>query len=215
MGDQPTASLRERKKTEVRQRIVGAANRLFAERGYDAVTLDEIAADCLVSKRTVTRYFATKEALALAQEYDLLEEFRTALTARDLDAVSCWRECNVRAAELIGTPEARQRMRNVLVHPGLFGEFLRVSAIYQEVLAAAIDQEQSGADPLGAQLIATMLVWGTSIAFRQWITGEEPFDVSAQQEIMDRVIAAFGRPADSPAKSDPRPKVAPPQRRKP
>lgn len=57
------ASRREKKKHETRQRIVETAIRLFAERGFDNVTIDQIAADADVGKGTIYNYFATKETI--------------------------------------------------------------------------------------------------------------------------------------------------------
>ena len=75
--------LRESKKRETRQRISDVATRLFFARGFDAVTLDEIAAAAKVSKMTVLNYFARKEELLLDREDDLkLAAFRHALRAR-------------------------------------------------------------------------------------------------------------------------------------
>ncbi|WP_310728735.1 TetR family transcriptional regulator [Streptomyces sp. N2A] len=59
------AGLRERKKAQTRQRIAAVAWRLFAERGFEAVTVNEIAEAAEVAKATLFAYFPTKESLAL------------------------------------------------------------------------------------------------------------------------------------------------------
>ncbi len=59
------AGLRERKKEQTRQRIAAVALRLFTERGYDAVTVNEIADAAEVAKATLFSYFPTKESLVL------------------------------------------------------------------------------------------------------------------------------------------------------
>ncbi len=75
--------LRESKKRETRQRISNVATKLFIAKGFDAVTLDEIAAASEVSKMTVFNYFARKEDLMLDREDDLrLQPFRDAIRER-------------------------------------------------------------------------------------------------------------------------------------
>ncbi|MFD8547589.1 TetR/AcrR family transcriptional regulator [Streptomyces sp. NPDC059649] len=59
------AGLRERKKERTRQRIAAVAWQLFAERGFEAVTVNEIAEAAEVAKATLFAYFPTKESLAL------------------------------------------------------------------------------------------------------------------------------------------------------
>ncbi|MFF0312620.1 TetR family transcriptional regulator [Streptosporangium sp. NPDC004379] len=59
------AGLRERKKEQTCRRITAAAMRLFAERGFEAVTVNEIAEAAEVAKATLFAYFPTKESLVL------------------------------------------------------------------------------------------------------------------------------------------------------
>jgi AcrR family transcriptional regulator len=67
--------LRERKKQQTRQAIAAAAFELFAEHGFDAVTVAGVARRADVSEATVFNYFPTKEDLI----YGPLEEFEAAL----------------------------------------------------------------------------------------------------------------------------------------
>lgn len=59
-------SLRDRQRAQIRADIRRAAFRLFVERGYDAVTTEEIATAAGVSPRTFFRHVPTKEELLLA-----------------------------------------------------------------------------------------------------------------------------------------------------
>lgn len=61
-----TESLRDRQRAQIRADIRRAAFRLFVERGYDAVTTEEIAAAAGVSARTLFRHVPAKEELLLA-----------------------------------------------------------------------------------------------------------------------------------------------------
>jgi AcrR family transcriptional regulator len=75
-------ALRESKKRETRQRISEVATGLFFERGFDAVTVEEIAAAARVSKVTVFNYFTRKEELFFDREGEVKLLLREAIAQR-------------------------------------------------------------------------------------------------------------------------------------
>src|SRR3954462_1855736 len=78
----PTEGLRARKKRIAREAIAATARRLFADRGFDTVTVAEIAAAADVSEKTVFNHFATKEDLAFAGREQGLAQFVAAIAER-------------------------------------------------------------------------------------------------------------------------------------
>ena len=71
--------LRERKKRQTRLDLARAAVRLFEERGYDAVTVEDIAAEANVSRRTFFRYFDTKDDVIVVDPEGKIAAMRIAL----------------------------------------------------------------------------------------------------------------------------------------
>src|SRR5437764_8231317 len=74
--------LRESKKQQTREAIAGTAMGLFATRGFDHVTVAEVAAAAGVSEKTVFNYFPTKEDLAFAGRDEGIGQFVAAIAER-------------------------------------------------------------------------------------------------------------------------------------
>jgi AcrR family transcriptional regulator len=83
--------LRERKKARTRATIRAEAIRLFSEQGFVATTVEQIAEAAEVSPSTFFRYFPTKEAVIITDEYDplIFQEFRN--QPADVPAVRAFR----------------------------------------------------------------------------------------------------------------------------
>ncbi|MGW2956370.1 TetR family transcriptional regulator [Streptomyces eurythermus] len=74
--------LRELSRRAVRKEIAEAATALFLERGFEATTVDDIAAAVGMSQRSVFRYFATKEEIVLGHFGLIVDDMLAALRAR-------------------------------------------------------------------------------------------------------------------------------------
>jgi AcrR family transcriptional regulator len=90
-----TTGLRERKKQQTRQAIHRAAMELFAERGFDATTIADIAAAADIAPRTFFSYFASKEEVVFEGFEELYADFDRVLRERPpgttaLEALRTW-----------------------------------------------------------------------------------------------------------------------------
>jgi AcrR family transcriptional regulator len=146
--------LRERKKQKTRQLIADTARRLFAERGFEQVTVTAIAREAEVSPATVFNYFPTKEDLF----YSRLEAFEDELLTAIRERPSGESVIDAFGRFLLGqggvltmdAPEADEQLRTITriitASPALLARERQVFDRYAQTLAALL-AEETGADP--------------------------------------------------------------------
>jgi AcrR family transcriptional regulator len=148
-AEAPQMGLRERKKAQTRQLIAETARRLFAERGFERVTVAEVARAADVSDQTVFNYFPTKEDLV----YWRLESFEADLMAAIRDrapgesALAAFRGFLLAQQGLLGKhdPAAREQVmiftRMITESPALRVREAQILAGYSASLAELLAAE--------------------------------------------------------------------------
>jgi AcrR family transcriptional regulator len=144
--------LRERKKRQTRTAIRDAAMRLFLERGFDQVSVAEVARAADVSEATVFNYFPTKEDLV----YERMDVFEQELLAavRERPQGESVLRAFVRfildRSDNAATGDARRRVaaltRLTTASPSLKARERQIVANYTDALAALL-AEETGAAP--------------------------------------------------------------------
>ncbi|HEY8477220.1 MAG TPA: TetR family transcriptional regulator [Chloroflexota bacterium] len=140
-GGESRVSLRERKKIETRQALEEAALRLFAAKGFDRVTVEEIAGTVGVSSRTFFRYFRSKEDLVLGPMLDVRRVIETALAERPAHepVIEVLRRAMERLAlHLDGLgPELSRRSAIMRATPSLAARAVQLREAWRDLLVQA------------------------------------------------------------------------------
>jgi AcrR family transcriptional regulator len=150
MSAQP--GLRERKKQQTRGAIADAAKRLFLERGFERVSVAEIARAADVSEQTVFNYFPTKEDLVYERMDAFEHELLAAVRERPAgEPVLCaFVRFILDRSDRAARGDARRRVaeltRLVTASPSLIARERQVVAEYTDALAALL-AEETGAAP--------------------------------------------------------------------
>ncbi|MGQ0716684.1 MAG: TetR family transcriptional regulator [Pseudonocardiales bacterium] len=170
-------TLRERKKALTRSSIQETGLRLFVERGYDATTLDHICDAAIISRRTLFRYFASKEDVVLSTTRDELARAGERLRHRPADEplqASLFALVDESASFLEGDRD-RQIVRTRLLTntPALAGSYLKVLTEF-ELLLRGFLAERSGepADSSPIRLIAAVAVTAFRVATETWVDND-------------------------------------------
>jgi AcrR family transcriptional regulator len=148
-ADVAQPGLRERKKQETRQRIAEAARRLFGERGFERVTVAEVARAADVSEQTVFNYFPTKEDLFYWRLESFEQELLAAVREREPgeSVLAAFRRFVLAQRGLLGRhdPEAHDQLvaitRTITDSPALLAREQQILAGYTDSLAALIADE--------------------------------------------------------------------------
>src|SRR5438094_422448 len=151
--------LRERKKQQTRQQIFGAASRLFEAKGFDRVSVAEIARAADVSEVTVFNYFPTKEDLFYGGmeffEEQLIESVRS--RPKGEPAVKAFRRRLLAGAERLETRQSARAISTaaklVSASPSLVAREREIVERYTARLADLL-AEETGADPADVEPVS-------------------------------------------------------------
>jgi AcrR family transcriptional regulator len=151
--------LRELKKQRTRRAIADKALELFAARGFDRVTVAEVAEAAGVSEKTVFNYFPSKEDLF----YDEVPEREAALLAAISErapgesVLTALRRLDVADSRRMSSPGFAEFARVIEDSQALRAKELEVMARFVRALGEALERE-AGVDELDARVAASLLV---------------------------------------------------------
>lgn len=190
--------LRERKKRETRLALSLAAVNLVAERGWENVTVDDIAAAANVSDRTFRNYFGSKAEAIASRHLDRTMQVVDDLRARPAEE-PLWEAVIASVVPYYEAPAGPRSRRwadhigRALAEPAVQGEVLRANAAAQAGLARAV-AERTGTDAgeLYPKLVAAAVMAGISVAIEQTLISSTPL-TEILRDVFDQI--ARGLPA--------------------
>jgi AcrR family transcriptional regulator len=151
--------LRETKKQQTRQEIAAKAMELFVKRGFDHVTVAEVAAAAGVSEKTVFNYFPTKEDLfwdeVPAREAALVETVRNRAPGESVTAALT--RLQLESCERLSSPRFAVFARVIEGSHALQAKELEIMARLGDALAQAL-RDELGVHELDARVAANVLV---------------------------------------------------------
>jgi AcrR family transcriptional regulator len=157
-------SLRERKKHLTRQALLAAADRLFEARGYDNVTVAEIADAANISVKTLFTYFASKEDLAFADE-GRLRDAVTGAIARSPDGTAPLDAAAAELRRMVQGPGPDGQLDGIEGYHRAFGDspalqsrLRRMWSGYEDAVTAAVLSRDPDAGPAAARLEAMLVI---------------------------------------------------------
>lgn len=148
--------------------------RLFTEKGFENVTVDQIAAAAGVSHMTFFRNFPTKESVVLDDPYDPLIGEAVAATNPSLPALERVRLGMLQAFGRLGEPEdqtVREKIRLAAGHGGLRARVWENNLRTETVIAEALIE--SGTAPFEARVAGGAVLGALTAALFDWGTGDD------------------------------------------
>ncbi|MEU4997085.1 TetR family transcriptional regulator [Streptomyces sp. NPDC021622] len=199
MTTRPEVTLAQRKRQLVADELTGAALKLLASKGFDAVTVDEIVATAGVSKRTFFRYFASKEDVVVQFLADMGADMRAELAGRPSEeSLSAALRHTVLVSVNACAGHSEQALRVVqliLGTPALRARFLERQAQWRDELAAEV-ADRLGLAPatdLFPQLAAGVALTAFDTVLQRWSDSDGAEDAGG---LTDRAFAIIAPALD-------------------
>lgn len=183
---------RTQKKAATRRGIQEHALRLFMAKGYEATTVEEIAAAAGVSHMTFFRYFPHKEAVVEADDYDpLMEQCLAARSADEPPLVALHAAMRATLETILATDREAllARTRLILHTPALRSRLGIAADSTRDLFARALARRAGMAEPdLAATAQAGAALAANGAALEAWALGEDD-DLLA---LIDDAFGALG-----------------------
>jgi AcrR family transcriptional regulator len=211
MGNGRMGGLTERNKQRTRRQIGEAALRLFLERGFDHVTVAEVAAAAEVSEKTVYNYFPTKAHLVFDDDQTVLDELVAALRSRaaGTSALTAIRGALSNLAGRMGEgrpASARAAFRRMVTTSVPLRTHQRTMAARYEQALAEVLAEQTGAPPGSAEpfVAAVALVGALRAGFEAAEgSGGGGAAITRALDLLEAGLAGYAPAAIDPAADPP------------
>jgi AcrR family transcriptional regulator len=190
--------LRERKKAQTREAILDAAITLYERNGYDATTVEEIAAEANVSPRTFFRYFDTKLETIMEQSEAEVGEFQRLVRERPPEESALEAVHHVVRQKLVvemldeGTRLARE-LRVVMSTASLRSSAQEHLREHQDSLVPVLAERLGVApDAVAAHVMAAVITTTVWTVFERWAA--EGGDPDRLAPLMDEAFAFLANP---------------------
>lgn len=191
--------LREKRKAQTRANLIQAAMELFANNGYQETTLEQVAEKAGLHVQTLYRHFRSKQELATATDQDMLDEFRSLITApnRQGNTFACWRAWVTQMSDAVSEDDGkvfrslvRQRWSVAIVS----AQIIAIGHEYEDLLAESLERDFIVSTTTGvshAQIAAISLWAGSRHVTRRYVS-EEPIDLhKTAVGVVDSIEALF------------------------
>lgn len=193
----PVTARRDLRRQRLRQELVTAAMQLFRERGYDAVTVNDVTDAIGISRRTFFRYFTSKEDLAfdwMMEQGEFMAEFLQTRSA-DETPFDAMKATMLEVAKLHDRRPDSAYFRTKLIFetPALNGRFHLEEAQWLGIHSKALLDKRGSAvrsahDALQVRVQITMAAAAFVVAIRCWL------ESGAKSALYPWAVAAFEEP---------------------
>ncbi|MDN3239019.1 TetR/AcrR family transcriptional regulator [Glycomyces tritici] len=204
--EEPKAGLRERTRNMVRAELAQAALELFVEQGFEATTVEQIAAATGLSRRSFHRYFSSKEDVFGQWFVETGRQLAAALAARP-DEERPWpalrRSFDGVVQGLSEQPQSLLITRMILQTPALHATHLQKHALWRVALADVLQHRPSEDGGELGQFAAASLVGAAlaalDAAMTRWVGDDNEQSLG---DLLDQAMSAIA-PLTAPAPATP------------
>lgn len=202
-----TGGLRQRKKARTRDALVEAATQLFADKGFEQTTVDEIAAVADVSRRTFFRYFESKESIAFPRyeaHMALFLEVAMASRREGSSGLAAVRYGLLALGEVMVANTEEMRVLDALISasPTLIARERMVDLAWEHAIVSVLQEGLTHPELAArARYVGAAVVGVLRVAFRDWYAADCQTDLVALGEAALDLVDSMGANLDPVAMS--------------